>query len=104
MPTVRKSLDQAKPLTAAQRARLARISDRDIDFRDTPEITADDVASGRVKLVGRGGARPGAGRKPSGRQPVSLRLRPATIAALRRQAKREGRTLSDVAEQKLLAK
>ena len=104
MPTVRKTLAEAKPLSAAQRTRLKTIADRDIDFSDTPEITAANLKSGRVRLVGRGGARPGAGRKPSGRQPVSLRLRPSLIAALRKQAKREGKTISDIAEAKLLAK
>jgi len=49
----------------------------------------------------RGGARPGAGRKPSGRQPVLLRLAPATVRALRASARRQGKTLSDVAEERL---
>ncbi|MCF3649258.1 hypothetical protein [Synoicihabitans lomoniglobus] len=104
MPTVRKSLDQARPLSAKQRTRLSRIADKDIDFSDTPEITAAAIQLGRIKLVGRGGVRPGAGRKPSGRKPVSLRLKPSTIEGLHRQAKKEGKTISEVAENRLLAR
>ena len=48
-----------------------------------------------------GGARPGAGRKPSGRQPVLLRLNPAVISALRHEAARKRQTLSEVAEARL---
>lgn len=103
MPTVRKSLRQAKPLTAQQRAQLAMIKDQDIDFSDNPELTAADIKRGLLKPVSRGGARPGAGRKPSGRLPVSLRLKPSVILALRRQAKREGKTISQVAEERLIA-
>jgi hypothetical protein len=88
MPIIRKSLPQAKPLSAQQRAKLAGLKDRDIDFSDNPEMTATDLKRGLLKPVGRGGFRPGAGRKPSGRQPVSLR--------------REGKTISEVAEDRLL--
>ena len=49
----------------------------------------------------RGGARPGAGRKPSGKVPVLLRLTPATAKHLRTVAKKSKRTLSEVAEQQL---
>jgi hypothetical protein len=101
MPTIRKSLRQAKTLTALQRAKLAKIKDEDIDFSDNPELTASDIKRGRLKPVSRGGARPGAGRKPSGRKPVSLRLKPSLINALRLQAKREGKTISQVAEDRL---
>lgn len=50
-----------------------------------------------------GGARVGAGRKSSGRQPVLLRLTPSTLKRLRRTARTEGKTLSDLAEEKLAA-
>ena len=49
----------------------------------------------------RGGARSGAGRKPTGNQPVLLRLSPRTLKILRSQARRTGKTLSTVAEEKL---
>ena len=49
----------------------------------------------------RGGARPGAGRKPSGKVPVLLRLSPATAMRLRSMAKRSKLTLSEVAEKNL---
>ncbi len=49
----------------------------------------------------RGGARVGAGRKPSGKVPVLLRLSPATAKRLRAVAKRSHLTLSEVAEKNL---
>ncbi len=49
-----------------------------------------------------GGARKGAGRKPTGRQPVLLRLTPKTIRALRAAARKKGKTISDIAEERLV--
>lgn len=48
-----------------------------------------------------GGARKGAGRKASGRQPVLLRLTPKTIRNLRAAARKSGKTISEVAEARL---
>jgi hypothetical protein len=48
-----------------------------------------------------GGARVGAGRKPSGRKAVLLRLSPRVISGLRKEAERNHKTLSDVAEERL---
>jgi hypothetical protein len=48
-----------------------------------------------------GGVRAGAGRKPSGRKPVLLRLSPKLIASLKKEAVRNHKTLSDVAEERL---
>lgn len=48
-----------------------------------------------------GGSRPGAGRKPSGRVPLTLRLRPAVANRLRAVAKKQGKTLAEVAEERL---
>lgn len=59
-----------------------------------------DAAHVRVKRL-HGGARKGAGRKPVGNQPMLLRLSPNTAQRLRAKAKREGKTLSQVAEEKL---
>jgi hypothetical protein len=50
-----------------------------------------------------GGTRVGAGRKPSGRKPVLLRLSPRVISGLRKEAKQNHKTLSEVAEEHLLA-
>ena len=50
-----------------------------------------------------GGAREGAGRKPSGRQPVLLRLTPKTVRLLRKSARQQGKTVSDLAEERLAA-
>lgn len=49
-----------------------------------------------------GGARKGAGRKASGRQPVLLRLTPKTIRSLRTAARKQGKTISDIAEERLV--
>lgn len=49
-----------------------------------------------------GGARKGAGRKSSGRQPVLLRLTPKTIRSLRTAARKQGKTISDIAEERLV--
>jgi hypothetical protein len=49
-----------------------------------------------------GGARKGAGRKSSGRQPVLLRLTPKTIRSLRAAARKQGKTISEVAEERLV--
>ncbi len=48
-----------------------------------------------------GGARPGAGRKPAGRVPLTLRLRPAVADRLRAAARKQGKTLSELAEERL---
>jgi len=50
-----------------------------------------------------GGARVGAGRKPSGKVPILLRLSPATAKRLRAVAKRSHLTLSEVADNQLSA-
>lgn len=49
----------------------------------------------------RGGARVGAGRKPTGKVQVLLRLSPDTAKRLRAAAKRSKLTLSEVAERQL---
>ena len=49
-----------------------------------------------------GGARKGAGRKSSGRQPVLLRLTPKTVRSLRAAARKQGKTISEVAEERLV--
>jgi hypothetical protein len=48
-----------------------------------------------------GGAREGAGRKSTGRQPVLLRLTPKTVRNLRAAARKQGKSLSEVAEARL---
>ena len=53
----------------------------------------------KFKPFKQGSARAGAGRKPLARVPVTLRLHPAVIKALR--AKAERKSLSTVAEERL---
>ena len=49
-----------------------------------------------------GGARKGAGRKRTGRQPVLLRLTPKTVRSLRAAARKQGKSISDIAEARLV--
>lgn len=49
-----------------------------------------------------GGARKGAGRKSTGRQPVLLRLTPRTVRSLRAAARQQGKSISEVAEARLV--
>jgi hypothetical protein len=55
----------------------------------------------RFRPFKHGGARVGSGRKPSGRKAVLLRLSPRVILGLRKEAARDHKTLSDVAEERL---
>jgi hypothetical protein len=56
---------------------------------------------GREILPGHGGARPGAGRPPSGNKAVTLRLPPKLLATVRRDAERAGKTMSEYVAEKL---
>jgi len=108
MPLVKTTLAEilAKPITASERARLAALAarpDSEIDFSDQEEITPEKIAAGRYRLVGRGGLRPGAGRKPTGNRPVKLRLPTALLRSLRAEARRQGTTLSALATARLAA-
>lgn len=60
-----------------------------------------DPAKLEFRPFSHGGARKNAGRKPSGRTPVLLRLSPAIIQSLRAKAKATHKTISEVAEEKL---
>ncbi len=104
---IRMTLEEAlaRPMSERQKAeieKLRNIRDEDIDFSDNPEATDEDYATGRVRVVGRGGVRLGAGRKPSGNQSVQLRLRPATIRRLHAVAKKRKVTLSQIVEERLV--
>lgn len=87
MPTIRISLDQIKvrKLSTADKARLAKLApkpDADIDFSDQPEITDEAIAKGQVRIVGRGGKRPGAGRPSLGKTRKSIKLSPMAVRRL----------------------
>lgn len=56
----------------------------------------------RYRVV-HGGARPGAGRKPTGHVRLSLNVSPRAKAALQRRAKKEHKTLSAVIEELIAA-
>lgn len=106
MPIVKTTLADvlAKPITAAERTRLAALAarpDSEIDFSDQEEITPEKIAAGHYRIVGRGGLRPGAGRKPTGNRSVKLRLPPGLLRSLRAEARRQGTTLSAVAATRL---
>jgi hypothetical protein len=67
------------------------------------DLSLEGILAGRHgRPLGHGGKRRGAGRKPSGREPVTLRLKPQARRALERRAHREGRTLSATLEALLL--
>lgn len=105
---IRKTLAEitARPLSTAERTRLhalSKLPDSALDLTSIPEIIDAYLKAGRARIVPHVGARPGAVRKPSGRLPITLRLKPALVSKLRAQAKREGKTLSEVAEARLLS-
>jgi hypothetical protein len=56
---------------------------------------------GREILPGHGGPRAGAGRPPTGKTPITLRLPPKLLATVRRDAKRAGQTISEFVAAKL---
>ncbi len=96
----------ARPVSRAEQARLrdlAKRPDTALDLTDPVEITDADLHEGRARVVPHGGARRGAGRKPTGRRPITLRLKPAVIKTLRAQARRENKTLSEVAEARMVS-
>jgi hypothetical protein len=62
-----------------------------------------DLARVKAKPLVWGGARAGAGRKPSGHQPMLLRLTPQTVRLLRLSARKQGKTVSALAEERLAA-
>jgi hypothetical protein len=83
----------------ARMKKLRNMRDEDIDFSDIPEMTDEELA--RATRPGRGGARPGAGRKPSGNQSIQVRLKPATVRRLHAVAKKRKVTLSQIVEERL---
>jgi len=72
-----------------------------VNMKDLNGEALPDLAKLGFRPFQHGGARLGAGRKPSGRKPVLLRLSPKLVASLRREAERSHKTLSDVAEARL---
>ncbi len=95
MPTIKTSLAEiaARPVNAAQRAQLVALAQRpdaEIDFTDQEEVTPEKIAAGQYVITGRGGARVGAGRKPTGKLTKQVRLSPATVAKVKRLQKQRG--------------
>ena len=71
-----------------------------IEYSDEPIKIGRRV--GPEVLLAHGGARVGAGRPPSGKKPITIRLPPRLIEATRREARRAGQTMSDFVASKLL--
>jgi hypothetical protein len=71
------------------------------NIKDLNGETLPNISKVDFQPLKHGGARRGAGRKPSGRKGVLLRLSPKVISALRNEAERKNQTLSDVAEERL---
>ncbi len=93
MPTIKMTLAEAKarPLTAADKTRLAKLAakpDAQIDFSDQPEITGPAIARGHFRVLGRGGKRPGAGRRALGKTRKTVKLSPAAVRRLEAYARR----------------
>lgn len=74
-----------------------------INLRHLNRTALPDLARTKAKPLAWGGAREGAGRPASGRQPVLLRLTPKTVRRLRVSARKQGKTVSDLAEERLAA-
>ena len=72
-----------------------------VNIKDLNGQPLPDLGKLEFRPLRHGGARVGAGRKPSGRKAVLLRLSPKIIATLRKEAERNHKTLSDVAEARL---
>ncbi|MDP3072359.1 MAG: hypothetical protein Q8N18_18855 [Opitutaceae bacterium] len=105
---IRKTLAEisARPVSTAEQVRLRDLAQRPdaaLDLTDPTEISDADLRRGHARVIPHGGAREGAGRKPSGRRPITLRLKPALLRTLRAQARREGKTVSEIAESRLLS-
>ncbi len=93
MPTIRMTLAEAKArtLSAAERARLAKLAaktDTEIDFSDQTEITDEAIARGRFRVLGRGGKRAGAGRRALGKTRKTVKLSPVAVHRLEAYARR----------------
>jgi len=73
-----------------------QVNMKDLNGEPLPDLEKLDF-----RPLKHGGARIGAGRKPSGRKAILLRLSPKLISALRKEAERNHKTLSDVAEERL---
>ena len=72
------------------------------NLRRLNRMPLPDLSRVKAKPLAWGGARDGAGRKPSGRQPVLLRLTPKTLRSLRAAARKQGKSISEVAEARLV--
>lgn len=93
MPSIKMTLAAAKArnLSSEDKARLAGLSakpDAAIDFSDQPEISDEAIASGRFRVVGRGGKRAGAGRRALGKTRKTVKLSPVTVRRLEAYARR----------------
>jgi hypothetical protein len=72
-----------------------------VDIHDLNGEALPDPTRLEFRPFAHGGARKNAGRKPSGRKPVLLRLSPSVITSLRARARATHRTISEVAEDRL---
>ena len=90
-----------KKKTASIEAPLFNKAGYQVNLKDLNGEPLPDVKGLSFRPFKHGGARVGAGRKPSGRHPILLRLSPKLISGLRKEAARKRRSLSDVAEERL---
>ena len=90
-----------KPTGKTTKAPVFDAEGYQLGLRDLNGEPLPDLRRVVAQPLKHGGSRPGAGRKPTGRKAVLLRLTPATIRVLHAAAKREGKTMSAIAEEKL---
>ena len=72
-----------------------------VDMQNLNGEALPDFSKLAFRPLSHGGARKNAGRKPSGRTPVLLRLSPSVIKSLRAKARATHRSISEVAEDRL---
>ncbi len=84
------------PASLKKLRQLATRPDSEIDYSDNPEITREDIVSGRL-VPKHGGARPGAGRKPaeSKKRITTLSVDCFTAKIIRDKAEQAGVTISE---------
>ncbi|MDR1789977.1 MAG: hypothetical protein LBR12_06540 [Opitutaceae bacterium] len=88
----RLAAERATPEYKNRMKRLKAIRDEDIDFSDIPEVEFGKDSW----RPGRGGKRPGAGRKPGGNVALYIRVPKPWAAGYRAEARKTNRTLSEV--------
>lgn len=89
--------DSGKSITSLDGKKTIRLETFDRLF-DEGSDEIDAFVDWKHPVVSHGGRRPNSGRKPSGRKPYQIRLRPEVHARLKTRAREEGISLSELVE------